>query len=40
MSKREQKIFAKIGQAVVCGVIWLSFVFMLTYGLMNATTLN
>ena len=40
MSKREQKIFAKIGQAVVCGAIWLGFVFTLTYGLMNATTLN
>lgn len=40
MSKREQKIFARIGQAVVCGAIWISFVFTLTYGLMNATTLN
>lgn len=40
MSKKEQKIFAKIGQAVVCGTIWISFVFTLTYGLINATTLN
>ena len=40
MSKREQKIFSKIGQAVVYGSIWISFVVILTYGLMNATTLN
>ena len=40
MSKREQKIFNLIGQAVVCGSIWISFVSMLVYGLMNATTLN
>jgi hypothetical protein len=40
MSKREQKIFQKIGQAVVCGSIWISFVYIIFYGLMNATTLN
>ena len=40
MSKREQKIFAKIGQAVVCGTIWILFWGTLFYGLMNATTLN
>lgn len=40
MSKREQKIYQIIGQAAVCGLIWISFVFTLTYGLMNATTLN
>lgn len=40
MSKREQKIYQIIGQAVVYGAIWISFVFILTYGLMNATTLN
>ena len=40
MSKREQKMFQKIGQAVVYGSIWISFVFIFTYGLINATTLN
>jgi hypothetical protein len=40
MSKREQKIFQKIGQAVVCSTIFFSFVFTLAYGLINATTLN
>lgn len=40
MSKREQKIFAKIGQAVVCGLIWIGFVYFIFHGLMNATTLN
>lgn len=40
MSKREQKIFAKIGQAVVCGAIYFSFIGILMYGFMNATTLN
>lgn len=40
MSKKEQKIFAKIGQAVVCGTIWIIFFGTLFYGLMNATTLN
>ena len=40
MSKREQKIFQKIGQAVVYGTIWLIFWGTLFYGFMNATTLN
>ena len=40
MSKREQKIFQKIGQAVVCGAIWLGFVLIIFHGFMNATTLN
>jgi uncharacterized membrane protein YesL len=37
---KEQKIFELIGRIVVCGAIWLSFVGILVYGLMNATTLN
>ena len=40
MSKREQKIFSKIGQAVVYGAIFFSYVGILLYGFMNATTLN
>ena len=40
MSKREQKIYQIIGQAVVYGTIWLSFVGIIVYGFMNATTLN
>jgi hypothetical protein len=40
MSKREQKIFEKIGQAVICSAIFLSFFGTLFYGLINATTLN
>lgn len=40
MRKKEQKMFQKIGQAVVYGSIWISFVLIFTYGLMNATTLN
>ena len=40
MSKREQKIFQIIGQAVVCGTIYLSFIGILMYGFINATTLN
>ena len=40
MSKREQKIYQLIGQAVVYGTIWLLFWGTLFYGLMNATTLN
>ncbi len=40
MSKREEKIFSKIGQVVVCGAIWISFVLIIFHGLMNATTLN
>lgn len=40
MSKREQKIFAKIGQAVVYSTIYLSFIGILMYGFINATTLN
>ena len=40
MSKREQKIYQLIGQAVVYGSIWLSFVGLFIYGFMNATTLN
>lgn len=40
MSKREQKIFQKIGQAVVYGTIYFSFIGILMYGFINATTLN
>ena len=40
MSKREQKIFEKIGHAIVYGSICLIFWGTLFYGLMNATTLN
>lgn len=40
MSKREQKIFQIIGQAVVYGTIYLSFISILMYGFINATTLN
>ena len=40
MSKREQKIYQLIGQAVVCSTIFFSYVGILVYGLMNATTLN
>ena len=32
--------FELIGKIVVCGAIWLSFVGILLYGFMNATTLN
>ena len=37
---KRQKIFELIGKAVVCRAIWLSFVGILVYGFMNATTLN
>ena len=35
-----KKIFELIGRVVVYGAIWLSFVGVLLYGFMNATTLN
>ena len=35
-----KKIFELIGRVVVYGAIWLSFVGILLYGFMNATTLN
>lgn len=37
---KEQKIFELIGRAIVYGAIWLSFVGIILYGFMNATTLN
>ena len=40
MSKREQKIFQIIGQVVVCGTIYLSFIGMFVYGVIHCTILN
>lgn len=37
---KKGKMFELIGRIVVYGSIWLSFVGILVYGLMNATTLN
>lgn len=37
---KEQKIFELIGRVIVYGAIWLSFVGIIFYGFMNATTLN
>lgn len=37
---KEARVFEVIGRMVVYGAIWASFVGMLMYGFMNATTLN
>lgn len=36
----EKKVFELIGRAVVYGAVFLSYVGILVYGFMNATTLN
>ena len=36
----EKKVFEFIGKVVVYGSIWLSFVGIIVYGFINATTLN
>lgn len=37
---KSNKIFELIGQAVVCGTIYLSFIGMIVYGVIHCTILN
>lgn len=37
---KEARVFEVIGRMIVYGSIWASFVGILVYGFMNATTLN
>lgn len=37
---KNNKIFELIGQAVVCGTIYLSFIGMFVYGVIHCTILN